>query len=78
MKIAKSFSMQHRDNLFISLDTLADILNIERPKQAMSGAQVPAAHERGEFAPILIYCCIDTETTAQAFQLMTGLSAALH
>jgi hypothetical protein len=78
MKIAKSFSMQHRDNLFISLDTLADILNIERPKQAMNGAEVPAAHERGEFAPILIYCCIDTETTAQAFQLMTGLSAALH
>ncbi len=78
MKIAKSFSMQHRDNLFISLDTLADILNIERPKQAMSGAQVPAAYERGEYAPILIYCCIDTETTAQAFQLMTGISPVLH
>jgi hypothetical protein len=78
MKIAKSFSMQHRDNLFISLDTLADILNIERPKQAMTGAQVPAAHERGEYAPILIYCCIDTETTAQAAQLMLGISPVLH
>lgn len=78
MKIAKSFTMQHRDNLFISLDTLADILSIERPKQAMSGAQVPAAYERGEFAPILIYCCIDTETTAQAAQLMLGISPVLH
>lgn len=78
MKIAKSFTMQHRDNLFISLDTLADILSIERPKQAMTGAQVPAAFERGEYAPILIYCAIDTETTAQAFQLMTGISPVLH
>lgn len=78
MKIGKSFTMQHRDNLFISLDTLADILSIERPKQAMTGAQVPAAYERGEFAPILIYCAIDTETTAQAFQLMTGISPVLH
>lgn len=74
MKLAKAYTMEHRDNLMISLDTLADILNIERPKQAMSGAEVPAAHERGEFAPILIYCCIDTETTAQAAQLMLGIA----
>ena len=74
MKLAKSYTMEHRDQLMLSLDTLADILNIERPKQAMSGAEVPAAHERGEFAPILIYCCIDTETTAQAAQLMLGIA----
>ncbi len=74
MKLAKAYTMEHRDTLMISLDTLADILNIERPKQAMSGAEVPAAHERGEFAPILIYCCIDTETTAQAAQLMLGIA----
>jgi hypothetical protein len=78
MQLGKAFTMQHRFNDFISLDTLADILQIQRPKQAMSGADVPAAHERGEFAPILIYCCIDTETTAQAFQLMTGISPVLH
>lgn len=78
MKLGKAYTMQHRDNLFISLDTLADILKIERPKQAMSGADVPAAYERGEFAPILIYCAIDTETTAQAAQLMLGISPVLH
>jgi hypothetical protein len=78
MKLAKAYTMEHRDTLMISLDTLADILNIERPKQAMSGAEVPAAHERGEFAPILIYCCIDTETTAQAAQLMLGIAANLN
>ncbi len=74
MKLAKAYTMEHRDTLMISLDTLADILNIERPKQAMSGSEVPAAFERGEFAPILIYCCIDTETTAQAAQLMLGIA----
>ena len=78
MKLAKAYTMEHRDTLMISLDTLADILNIERPKQAMSGAEVPAAHERGEFAPILIYCCIDTETTAQAAQLMLGIANNLN
>ena len=78
MKLAKAYTMEHRDTLMISLDTLADILNIERPKQAMSGAEVPAAHERGEIAPILIYCCIDTETTAQAAQLMLGIANNLN
>ena len=78
MKLAKAYTMEHRDTLMISLDTLADILNIERPKQAMSGAEVPAAHERGEFAPILIYCCIDKETTAQAAQLMLGIANNLN
>lgn len=78
MNLAKAFTMQHRFNDFISLDTLADILKIERPKQAMSGADVPAAYERGEIAPILIYCAIDTETTAQAAQLMLGISPVLH
>lgn len=78
MKLAKAYTMEHRDDFAISLDTLAGILNIERPKQAMSGAEVPAAHERGEFAPILIYCCIDTETTAQAAQLMLGIANNLN
>jgi hypothetical protein len=78
MKLAKAYTMEHRDTLMISLDTLANILNIERPKQAMSGAEVPAAHERGEFAPILIYCAIDTETTAQAAQLMLGIANNLN
>ena len=83
MKLAKTYTMEHRDDFAISLDTLAGILNIERPQQAMSGAEVPAAevpaaHERGEFAPILIYCCIDTETTAQAAQLMLGIANNLN
>jgi len=77
-KLAKAFTMQHRDDFLISLDTLADILKIARPKQAMSGADVPKAHERGEIAPILIYCCIDTETTAQAAQMMLGIAPNLH
>lgn len=78
MKLAKAYTMEHRDDFAISLDTLAGILNIERPKQAMSGAEVPAAFERGDIAPILIYCCIDTETTAQAAQLMLGVAANLN
>ena len=78
MKLAKAYTMEHRDDFAISLDTLAGILNIERPQQVMSGAEVPAAHERGEFAPILIYCCIDTETTAQAAQLMLGIANNLN
>jgi hypothetical protein len=78
MKLAKAYTMEHRDDFAISLDTLAGILNIERPKQAMSGAEVPAAYERGEIAPILIYCAIDTETTAQAAELMLGVAANLN
>jgi hypothetical protein len=78
MKLAKAYTMEHRDDFAISLDTLAGVLNIERPKQAMSGAEVPAAFERGEIAPILIYCAIDTETTAQAAQLMLGIAANLN
>ena len=78
MKLAKAFTMQYRDDFAISLDKLADILSLPRPKQAMSGADVPKAHERGEYAPILVYCCIDTETTAEAAKLMLGISNALY
>lgn len=72
MKLAKLFSMQHRDDFMISLDTLAAILHLPRPKQVLSGADVPKAYERREYSLITLYCAIDAETTAQATTLMLG------
>lgn len=72
MSLYKAFSMENRDNLFISLDTVAAGLGIERPKQIIDGSQVPKLHKEGRYEPILIYCAIDTATTARAWQLMTG------
>jgi len=74
MALIKAFSMQHRSAPMISLDTVAIILCIERPKQLVTGAEVPLLHADGRYHEILIYCCIDTETTAQAFMLMSGIS----
>jgi hypothetical protein len=68
----KTYSMENRDNLFISLDTVAIGLGIERPKQVISGDEVPKLHRNGQFEPILIYCAIDVATTARAWQLMSG------
>lgn len=72
MSLFKAFSMQHRDDFMISLDNVAAGLGIERPKQVIDGSQVPKLHQAGEYEPILIYCAIDTATTARAWQLMSG------
>lgn len=78
MSLYKAFSMENRDNLFISLDTVADGLGIVRPKGVISGSDVPRLHAAGENAAILTYCAIDTATTAWAFLLMTGIGGGLQ
>jgi hypothetical protein len=72
MSLFKAFSMEHRDDFMISLDAVAVGLGIERPKQIIDGAQVPKLHREGRYESILIYCAIDTATTARAWQLMSG------
>lgn len=77
MALIKAFTMQYRNLPMISLDVVAIVLGIERPKQLVSGADVPKLHADGRHHEILIYCCIDTQTTAQAFMLMSGISKDL-
>lgn len=68
----KAFSMEHRDEMFISLDTVAMSLGIPRPKQHISGEDVPRLHKEGQFEAILTYCAVDVATTTRAYQLMTS------
>lgn len=77
MTLIKAFSMQHRNKPMLSLEDVANTLCIQTPKALISGADVPVFHENGRYHEILIYCAVDTETTAQAFLLMSGMSKDL-
>lgn len=70
MTLFKAFSMEHRDDFAVSLDTVAAAFGIPRPKQFISGAEVPRLHRDGRIAEILTYCCIDVDATAEAYRLM--------
>lgn len=70
MKKFRFFSVEHSDALFVSLDTVAASFGIQKPKSVVSGADVPRMHKEGKASEILVYCCIDTETTAEIYSAM--------
>lgn len=70
MTLFKAFSMEHRDEFAVSLDVVCTAFGIPRPKQVISGAEVPRLHRDGRLAEILTYCCIDVDATAEAYRLM--------
>jgi hypothetical protein len=70
MSLFKSFSMEHRDDFAVSLDVVAHAFSVPRPKQYVSGADVPRLHREGQTAPILTYCCIDVDATAEIYRRM--------
>ena len=74
----KAFTMEHRDDFCVSLDTVAASFGIPSPKQHMSGADVPRLHREGEIQTVLAYCAVDVATTARAFALMTGTAPDLE
>jgi len=78
MALFKAYSMEHRDDYAVSLDTVAAALGIPRPKQLIDGSQIPALHEAGRYHEILTYCAIDTATTARAWELMAGFAEDLR
>ena len=70
MTLFKAFSMEHRDDFAVNLDVVCSAFGIPRPKQVISGAEVPRLHRDGRIAEILTYCCIDVDATAEAYRLM--------
>ena len=74
----KAFSMEHRDDFCPSLDTVAASFGIPRPKQHMTGADCPRLFHEGQVQTVLTYCCVDTATTARAYQLMTSTAPDLE
>jgi hypothetical protein len=78
MALFRRFSVEHGDDFFVSLDTVALSLGIERHKTAVTGADVPKFYEEGCYAEIGLYCCLDTEVTARAYLLMSGEAADLN
>lgn len=70
MRLFGSFSMEHRDNPFISLDTVCRSFGVQRPKELIDGADVPRLHKEGRIAEILTYCAIDVDATAEVYRLM--------
>jgi len=70
MHLFKHYSMEHRDNPFVSLDTVCIAFGIERPKSIVSGKDVPQMYRDGRIAEILTYCAIDIDATAEVYRLM--------
>lgn len=78
MRLFKAFSMEHRDDYAIALDTVAASLGIPRPKQYMTGADCPRLFREGQVQTVLTYCAVDVATTARAYQLMTAQAVDLE
>lgn len=70
MHLFKHFSMEHRDSLFVSLETVALAFGVPRPKSVISGAEAPRLARDGRIAELLTYCAIDVDTTAEIYRLM--------
>ncbi len=70
MSLFKSYSMEHRDDFAVGLDVVCAAFGIPRPKQLISGADVPRLHAAGQLAEILTYCCIDVDATTEIYRLM--------
>jgi len=73
MQLGSHFSVERYGDRYISLDNLCEILDVDTPKQLITGADVPIMHRRGEYDEILMYCCIDVLSTEQCFLLMSGM-----
>lgn len=78
MSLFKSFSMESRDNPFVSLDSVCSALDVPRPKGIINGGHVPQLYREGEYHNILVYCAIDTAATERAFLLMTSAAPDLE
>jgi len=72
MDRVKSFSMTLRGNPTPSLDLVCLSLGIDRPKQVISGDEVPRLAREGQYQAIGTYCAIDCAATARAFLLMSS------
>lgn len=72
MRLFTSFSMEHRDAPFISLDVVCLSLGIGRPKDVIDGSMVPQLVREGRAAEVCTYCAVDVAATAEAFRLMTS------
>lgn len=70
MHLFKHFSMEHRDSLFVSLETVCASFGVPRPKSVVSGADVPRMIRDGRLAEVLIYQAIDVDATAEIYRLM--------
>lgn len=70
MMLFKHFSMEHRDSPFVGLDVVATAFGVPRPKQVISGADVPRLHAEGQGHIICLYCAIDVDVTAEVYRLM--------
>jgi len=78
MTLFRRFSVEHGDDYYVSLDTVASSLDIERHKATVSGADVPRLHQEGRYGEIALYCCLDVEVTARAYLLMSGEAGDLN
>ena len=72
MKMFRFFSPENRDNLFPGLDLICQTFALERPKQHISGADVPRLHAEGRFVEILLYNMGDVMATVSVYQRMTA------
>ncbi|MFO1351866.1 MAG: hypothetical protein U1F68_14830 [Gammaproteobacteria bacterium] len=78
MRRFRFYSQEHSDALYVTLDTVAASFGVPRPKQVMTGADVPRLHRDGQHHAILTYCCLDAATTARIYSLMSGSAADLE
>ena len=72
MRQFQGYSIEHRDTPFVSLDTACIAFGIDRPKQHMSGAEVPRLVREGRFSEVIVYSAIDVSATDELYRLMTA------
>lgn len=72
MRQFKDYSVEHRDSLFVSLDVACQAFGIARPKEHISGADVPRLVREGRYAEVIVYSAVDAAATDELYRLMTA------
>lgn len=72
MQRFRDYSVEYRDSPFVSLDVACQSFGIARPKEHVSGADVPRLVREGRYAEVIVYSAVDAASTYELYRLMTA------
>jgi hypothetical protein len=78
MKMARYYSMENYDEIYISLDTVCASLGLPRKAPLLNGSDVPRLYSEGQYECIVRYNACDAALTEAAYLLMAGAGADEH
>ncbi len=72
MSAFKRFTVEGKNTMFVSLDTVLESFGMDSHKGIVDGSQVPMLYETGRHEELISYALLDILLEAQLFERMTG------